>query len=144
MPQRLSELHTIVLHHSASPRDSTTLEKITEWHMDPNRPGGAFRTVGYHYVIESNGALRYGRSLDEIPAAQAGANTGTIAVCIVGDNTKQGEEWTTAQLLSARSVVTMLRSLIRPRLRLCGHRDLTQTACPGVDVKEVFPDLVSV
>jgi hypothetical protein len=135
--QRLSGISRIVLHHSASPRETTTIEDIRRWHI-----GRGFSDVGYHFVIEGNGALRYGRQLDTVPAAQKGANAGTVAVCIVGDNTKTGEGWNEAQRISAHSLIAILRSVLGRRLAVCGHRDVAPSECPGLEVQEVFQDLM--
>jgi N-acetylmuramoyl-L-alanine amidase len=135
--QNLADVKRIVLHHSASPRETTTLAMVRKWHMDRG-----FLDVGYHYVIEGKGELRYGRPIDCIPAAQKGANTGTIAVCVVGDNTRDGEGWTEAQKLSVASIVAMLRHVLGRPLELVGHRDVAASECPGVEVSEVFPHLV--
>jgi hypothetical protein len=135
--QRLSDISRIVLHHSASPRDTTTVEAIRGWHKDRG-----FSDVGYHFVIEGDGALRHGRQLDVIPAAQKGANTGTIAICIVGDNTKPGEGWNESQRISAHSLIVMLRTVFGQRLPFCGHRDVAPSECPGLEVRDVFPELL--
>lgn len=47
----------LVIHHSASPRDTTTIDKITKWHKHRG-----FATVGYHKVILGNGSIKAGRS----------------------------------------------------------------------------------
>jgi N-acetylmuramoyl-L-alanine amidase len=140
--QNLSDISRIVLHHSASPRATTTAADILAWHTDPRRVDGPFDTIGYHFVIEGDGALRYGRPLDKVPAAQKGANLKTIAVCIVGNNLIDDEVWTDAQLISGHSLIVMLRSVLGRRLPFCGHRDLAASDCPGVDVRDVFRELV--
>ena len=139
MPQHMADIDKIVLHHSASPRNTTKAEDIARWHRERG-----FLAIGYHFVIEGNGTVRHGRDIDSIPAAQKGANTGSIAICLVGDNTKPGEGWTDDQKLSARSLIIMLRTILPKPLRLCGHRDVAPSECPGIDVADVFPDLVSV
>lgn len=138
MPQNLYDIDKIVLHHSASPRDTTTAAKIRGWHKDRG-----FIDIGYHYVVEASGHLAYGRALDSVPAAQKGANQNSIAICLVGDNTEPGEGWNDGQKQTARSLIVMLRQVIGRPLPICGHRDVAPSLCPGLDVKEVFPDLVS-
>jgi hypothetical protein len=136
--QDLSSIKLIVLHHSATARDTTTIGAIRMAHL--RRPD--YKDIGYHFVIEGKGELRYGRPIDCVPAAQKGANTGTIAVCVVGDNTRDGEGWNEAQKLSVASIVAMLRHVLGRPLELVGHRDVAASECPGVEVSEVFPHLV--
>jgi N-acetylmuramoyl-L-alanine amidase len=140
VPQHLDQVAKIVLHHSASSRDTTTLEKIREWHR-----AKGWLTVGYHFVIEGDGKVRHGRSIDVLPAAQKGANENTIAICLVGDNTKPGEQWSDPQKAAVRALVQALRVVLPKPVQIVGHRDIaiSPTACPGLDVADVFPDLVS-
>lgn len=129
----------IVIHHSASSRDRTTLEQIRGWHTDEDKPGGPFDDIGYHFVIEGSGELRHGRLLP-LQGAHAAPNNGRVGICITGDNTKPGEEWNAEQLLSARLLVASLRT-IWPELPVDGHRDVVRpghTVCPGVDLRELF------
>jgi N-acetylmuramoyl-L-alanine amidase len=134
--QLLRDITTIVLHHSASPRDTTSADEIREWHRTKG-----WDDIGYHYVVEGDGSLKMGRSIDMQPAAQSGHNAGTIAICVVGDNTKDGEGWTDSQRITAHSLIVMLRNVLGWRIPIAGHRDLGTTECPGVDVREVFKDL---
>ncbi len=132
-------IRLIVIHHSDSPRDSTTLEDIRRWHTDPSRPGGPFDDIGYHFVIEGDGQIRHGRLLP-LQGAHARPNNSRIGICITGDNTQPGEEWSTEQLLSGRLLVAALRT-VWPGLPVEGHRDVMRhgyTVCPGVDVSELF------
>ena len=76
----------IVVHHSASP-NWTTVENIDAWHKEKGWSG-----VGYHFVIESNGAIKKGRPLSDVGAhAKTGKpysrNTSHIGICLVGEET---------------------------------------------------------
>lgn len=129
----------LVVHHSASPRDTTTLELIREWHTDPRKKGGPFRDVGYHFVIEASGAIRPGRPLPRI-GAHAPPNAKRIGFCIAGDNTVAGENWNGAQIVSAIRLIGAVR-LLWPSIDVEGHRDVMApgyTECPGLDVAEVL------
>ena len=128
---------TLVAHHSASPL-RTTIDEIRAWHTDPNRPGGPFLEIGYHYVIHQDGDVRAGRPLPFAGAHARGANIRSIGVCLVGDNTREGEHWTQAEIHALRWLYTELR-LFFVSLRLKGHRDMVDhsTACPGCDVEDL-------
>ncbi len=129
----MKTVETIVIHHSASAR-STTAAEIRKWHK---RKG--WDDIGYHYVIEENGEVKIGRRLPTT-GAHARPNEGRVGICITGDNTTPGEEWSTEQLLSARVLVSALR-MVWPGLPIEGHRDVMApgyTVCPGVDVSELL------
>ncbi len=135
----MDHVSVIILHHSASGRDSTTMEDIRFWHTDPDKPGGPFDDIGYHYVIEGTGEIRPGRRLPAT-GAHAPPNNGRVGICITGDNTVPREEWNTQQLLSCRTLVHALR-MVWPGLDVVGHRDIMpqgHTECPGVNVGRLF------
>ena len=125
----------LVVHHSASPRISTKLESIRAWHKERK-----FYDVGYNYVIEGEGQTLVGRPIPQIPAANGrGFNSGTIAVCLVGDNTDKNSinHWVPSQWIALAQLVRAVRMLI-PGIEVIGHRDLKETACPGVDIAPIF------
>ena len=135
----MKSIDSIVIHHSASSRDATTLEDIRMWHTDPDKPGGAFEDIGYHFCVEADGGVRHGRALPRT-GAHAPPNSGRIGICIVGDNTVFGEEWKIEQVLAARVLIDALHQ-IWPGLPVEGHRDVMaegHTECPGVDVARLF------
>jgi len=135
----MEKISSVVIHHSASSRNGTTLEDIRRWHTDPGRPGGPFDDIGYHFVIDGRGHICHGRKLPE-KGAHATPNEGRIGVCIVGDNTKPGDEWNAEQIISTRLLLASLR-MVWPDLYLFGHGDLKgheTNECPGVNVKRLF------
>ena len=121
----------IVIHHSASAH-KTTLEEITAWHR-----ARGFTNVGYHYVIEGDGVVRRGRTIASIGAHTKGHNLTSVGICVVGDNTKTAEVWTPRQIESLKTLVATLCELF-PNASVCGHRDLTATACPGLNVLDLL------
>lgn len=136
----MREIRRVIVHHSASPR-TTSLETIRAWHTDPNRPGGAFQDIGYHRVIEHDGAQRVGRSLwlQGAHCPQDGANRDAIGVCVTGDNTKPEHAWNEAQILSLIEYLRAVR-VVFPAIPVLGHRDVygTSTLCPGLNVRELL------
>lgn len=123
----------LVVHHSASPRDTTTVAKITEWHKEKG-----FTTIGYHKVILGDGSIKDGRSESTMGAHAKGANQGSLGVCLTGNF--ETEQPTTAQV---RSLVVVLSDWCRQhRLKanaIYGHFNVpggtTATACPGANLK---------
>ena len=128
---------SIIIHHSASPRETTTVERIREWHT-----AKGWSDIGYHFVIEADGTVSRGRPI-HLQGAHAPPNKGRLGICIVGDNTESGEEWTLQQLMGAQEQIWKLTDVFGP-LMLAGHRDVMEpghTECPGCDIGGLFRDL---
>lgn len=128
----LAAMTHLVVHHSAGPR-SQTFEQIQHFHTTPENQGGrGFRAIGYHALIFPDGKLRQGRPLPQQGAHAQGWNGVAIGLCLVGDNTRSGEEWTAEQLFTAKRYVDAL-DLVVPGLVIVPHRDVVHTLCPGID-----------
>ena len=78
-PER--EVDRVFLHCSASDNaEHDDIQIIRRWHTDPEPQGRGWSDVGYHFFIRKDGEIQEGRPLTRTPAAQAGHNTGTIAI----------------------------------------------------------------
>lgn len=128
----------IIWHHSAGPR-SQPASDIIAFHTRPKSQGGRWETplaqVAYHYLIEEGGTIRVGRDIHFQGAHDAGENADSIGVCIIGDNTRPGHEWTPIQITSARDLRRSLE-MVYGQLLSEGHRDQggDATECPGVKI----------
>ncbi len=129
----------IVVHHSASPL-TTTAEQIRRWHTLAKPNGRGWRDIGYQAVIEGDGALLPGRPIDRVGAHARGANTGSLGVCVVGNNLDPGLSWVDAQIESLDRFLFVTLGLF-PGSKIAGHCDVgkTATGCPGLDVRRLFP-----
>lgn len=135
--------HEVFIHHSdtahAGGLDHLEEQKqaariIQNFHMDVR----GWSDIAYHYLIfQPYGNAEYarvfeGRMVKHVPAAQLGHNTGTIAVCVVGnfdhaDKVKDNTVWAIAKLLTEQRNKTGIHD---PHT-IGGHRDVVQTTCPG-------------
>ena len=117
----------VFLHCSASDDpDHDDIRTIRDWHVD----GNGWSDVGYHYFIRSDGTLQEGRPLEGTPAAQAGHNAGTIAICLHG---LAAENFTSAQY---RALIGLAREIDRAcagGVTFHGHCEVSSKSCP------VFP-----
>lgn len=96
--------------------------------------------IGYNFVVFqpqgkiSNQTARVfeGRGIDRIPAAQEGANTGNIAVCVVC-LTEDIEQAT----------IDKIKLLYKrlPCTKVKGHRDVNDTGCPGDKLYKRLPEI---
>jgi hypothetical protein len=135
------------IHHSDEPnaerlvtlaKQSEHMRAIQNFHMGPER---GWSDIGYHYVVfQPYGKLNRarifeGRKVGFVPAAQLGHNTGTLAICVVGnlehDTLKQ----------ATRDAIEQLLKIFPSVHTLGGHRDVTPTSCPGKHGYAAVPEL---
>lgn len=163
VPQRPVDL--IVIHCSATPSGKplqqgapgqvgylNSASVINAWHAARGfRRGSVARagfnpsmpSIGYHYVIDLDGAVLSGRHLDEVPAQAAGFNARAVGICLVGGVEREAQ-YTQAQWSSLTELVVALLAeyglpAAAPRRvddaaadvgyrvqgGVCGHRDLS-------------------
>ena len=118
----------IVVHHSDSGPE-TTRDDIDLWHKQKGWDG-----CGYHFVIEWDGSIKYGRSLSKAGAhAKTGKpysrNSTHIGICLVGR-----DKFTDAQLRSLKGLVKNLSNMF-PIQSVERHHE----QCPGkaIDVESL-------
>jgi len=75
----MRSIKKIVVHHSASPPE-TTVEEIDAWHKARGWWG-----IGYHYVVDHNGEIQEGRPLKKPGAHTKGHNRKSIGICVTGN-----------------------------------------------------------
>ena len=125
----------LVVHCSASPPDpKTDVKTIDRWHRQRG-----FHSVGYHYVIKTDGTVQVGRGEHEVGAHAIGCNDRSIGICLIGGVTPEGRietNFSDAQYASLKTTLVYLRERY-PVAQILGHRDLPNVAkeCPTFDVK---------
>lgn len=128
-----TKITKLVVHHSASPRDTTTRDMIDRWHKERK-----FNQIGYHQVIEGNGRIVAGRP-ESIEGAHAkGANHGSLGVCVVGNfENEQPNEMQITSLVKVLAGWCKTHGLSQDDIY--GHYNVpggtTATACPGKNLK---------
>lgn len=102
-------------------------------------------SVGYHWLIYTNGNRVTGRAADEIGAHAAGYNQGSIGIALVGTDQFTPAQWSAlaevVQILCAQYRIPLQPANPRdPRgLRgVIGHGEIpdVKKACPGFSVKQ--------
>ena len=119
----------IVIHHSASSL-TTTAAQIAVWHAARFHYG-----IGYHRIIEADGATLDGRKIQRQGAHAKGSNVSSIGLVVVGDNTHADRHWTVAENNALAKNIMFYHGLY-PHAKVCGHRDTegASTVCPGLDI----------
>ena len=127
----------IIIHCSATPegRDIST-ETIRSWHVK----GNGWSDIGYHFVIELDGAVKNGRALHKMGAHTRGENAHSIGVCYVGgiDKNKNAKDTRTdAQKDSLNKLISALM-LDHSEASVHAQNEISAKACPSFDVQKEF------
>lgn len=124
-PKRM--VNRVFLHCSASDRpEHDNPQTMEKWHIERK-----FKEIGYHFYIDKSGHIYEGRSLNTNPAAQAGHNANTIAICCGGLKT-----FTVEQKRAVRALCLYLEHLIKG-LTFHGHCEVNAgKTCPVYPYKE--------
>lgn len=121
----------VFIHCTASDRpEHDNVETIRRWHRERG-----WSDIGYHCLIHKDGRWSSGRSLELTPAAQAGHNTGTIAICLHG---LEKERFTEAQFLTLRELAREIDAAYGGRITFHGHCEVAAKACPVFDYRRVL------
>mgnify|MGYP000462890723 FL=1 len=103
---------------------------MDRWHRERGWSG-----VGYHLFIRKDGTLENGRDLGRTPAAQAGHNKGSIAICLHG---LKVDRFTDAQFATLKSLSVAINNAYGGSVTFHGHREVAAKACPVFDYKSVL------
>ena len=128
----MRKINTLAVHHSASPSNTTTVEKITAWHKQRG-----FTTIGYHYVILHDGTVKKGRPDSMVGAHISGKNSNSIGICVAGNF--EEENPTEAQAASLRALLVELQKTY-PEAKVTWHREQAATLCPGKNLIQLLTD----
>lgn len=121
----------IFLHCSASDNPAhDNVATMDKWHKERGWSG-----VGYHLFIRKSGLLEIGRDIEVTPAAQAGNNTGTIAICLHG---LKVENFTQAQFNTLKTLCDQINGAYGGKVTFHGHCEVARKACPVFDYRKVL------
>lgn len=127
----------IFIHCSATKegRDIKT-ETIKSWHVK----GNGWSDIGYHFVIELDGALKNGRPLHRSGAGVKGHNAHSIHICYIGgldSDRKAKDTRTEAQIDTMNKIIDSLK-MDHPEASVHGHNEFSAKACPSFDVQKEY------
>lgn len=114
---------------------------LRKYHQQHN----GWRDIGYHWVIEEDGAVVPGRPEEQVGAHVGGFNDHTLGICVTGHG--DFAPFKPAQLASlVRLCARICGERKLPGIRVIGHREAplhgapsTAKTCPGVliDMSEI-------
>jgi len=134
MELKLEKIRYLIIHHSATARDTTTFEAVKKYHISKG-----WGDIGYHFFITPNGKVMAGRSENSIGAhCQADSmNFKSLGICLPGNF--MTEVPTVEQLSSLLDLLKKLMSKYNiPKENVLGHREVSgaSTACPGDNLQK--------
>ena len=131
---RMTPIQAITIHHDAKYNTGRTasdtkarLESIRRYHRSI-----PWADIGYHYIIDRQGAVWEGRSLAYQGAHVEFQNEGNIGVMLLGNFEQQ--QPTRAQVAALQRHVVLLRRQFKvPGNKVMTHREWpsASTLCPG-------------
>jgi N-acetyl-anhydromuramyl-L-alanine amidase AmpD len=126
----LKQIKYIVIHHAAI--DGFNAFDYAKWHIKKGWPA-----IGYHFVIEKDGAVNQTNDLRTISYHVKGSNTKSIGIVMSGNFEKH--QPSKAQLESLVKLIKKLKKEVSPKLKVKGHKELAKSACPGkfVDLDKI-------
>ena len=134
----MRKIDKIIIHCTATPEGrAVTMEEVRRWHVK----GNGWADIGYHYLIDINGCVNYGRGINIIGSHTYGFNTGSIGLAYVGGTDAEGlakDTLTNAQRYATQDLIDALRLVIGPELSVHGHNEFSKKSCPSFDVKDKF------
>lgn len=119
----VSEIHKIIIHHTAGSRWED-IEQIHQGHLMQGWAG-----VGYHYLIKYDGVVEKGRPNGAIGAHCQGQNGVSLGVAVAGNC--EINPPSEAQKRSLVDLIDILRDAYPEIREVKGHNFYWATACPG-------------
>lgn len=132
----MRQINKIIIHCSATPEGrETSAEEIKSWHLERG-----FSDIGYHYIVQLDGSISYGRNIEKIGAHSRGQNKMSIGVCYIGglDECLDPKDTRTPQ--QKESLLILLKTLkkLHSKAVIYGHRDFSEKACPSFDAFDEY------
>jgi len=124
------KIHRVFIYCSASDHPHhDNINTIRSWHLECG-----FSDIGYHFFIQKDGTVEYGRDIDKTPSAQKGHNLYTLAICIHG---LKEENFTQAQFETLRALAVQIDHNYE-NISFHGHCEVSKKACPVFNYKKVL------
>lgn len=121
-PLALSRVDTIALHHMACNNPIKDIEKM---HLS-----NGWAAIGYNFWVGFDGEIYQGRGFNK-GAGVENHNSHVISIGFQGDYHSKERKMPDKQFDSGIDIINYVIEKIPNIKRICGHRDLMATACPG-------------
>lgn len=131
---------TIFVHCTATRADwmetkslDDKVQEIARWHRQRG-----WNSIGYHWIIDRDGAIAKGRQETVVGAHVANHNTGSIGISLIGGHGSSESDpfeknFTPDQNLALRNLIDEIKKRT-PIKHVRGHNEVAAKACPGFNV----------
>jgi hypothetical protein len=139
----MRQINEIIVHCTDTPADwwksKSTKAKVNEvrrWHTQQN----GWNDIGYHYLIDRDGTVAKGREDSVTGAHVKGHNSDTIGISLFGGKSSTADDtfhdnFTALQNVALRKLINELQEKYGPGLKVSGHNEYANKACPGFRVR---------
>ena len=131
--RRIDQIKQIVIHHSATPLNQTSVHFERHW-----RGTKGWRNGGYAEVILPNGDVELNYPPTVVTNGAGVWNKTSYHICMVGNFLTNGAQPTAAQLATLLERVRVHRARFNVGVaNVKGHKELMPTICPGMNMKQL-------
>ncbi len=119
----MRNISVIAIHHS---QNRKTFHDIKNLHINEYK----WDDIGYHFVIDKNGKVLNGRSIEKVGAHVYDHNENSIGICLIGNF--DNENPNNLQLNSLLNLIKELKSKYKIE-KILGHGEFPNAikTCPG-------------
>ena len=147
-------INWLIVHHSATSRDSTRVEAVNRYHRDKDWGGGARHPksslgwyVAYHYFIEGDGTVTKCANDDELRWHAGNRNGDSLGICMAGRFDKGYDLAPSEAQKNALQKLLIEKSLkykLKPE-QIVPHRKFANKTCYGNNLSDTWAgDLIKV
>ncbi len=121
----LSEINTIVVHHTGVPAEISA-ERIADFSVKKNNWPG----IGFHYLINADGTIQQTNDLTTVSYHAGEQNQSSVGIAFAGNFNDAVP--TPPQIAQGGHLIAwLLGTLQLPLSAVRGHKELASTPCPG-------------
>ncbi|MEK7103276.1 MAG: peptidoglycan recognition family protein [Patescibacteria group bacterium] len=137
----------IIVHHTASARDTTTVKAVDRYHRDKDWGGGAHIAkstkgwyVAYHYFIEATGVVTQCADDTEIRWHAAERNIDSLGICLAGWFDDGHDDVPTPAQVKSLTELLKFKSKQHniPAERIYPHRKFANKTCYGLHMGDAW------
>lgn len=137
----MRQIDEIILHCTATPADMVvTVAMVDGWHRQRG-----YDCIGYHFLVQQDGSILQGRSLEYEGAHCSGHNRSSIGIAYVGgldpETCAPSDTRTFEQKMALKRLIVLLMAQY-PIRKISGHYQYAAKACPCFNVDE-YQNLLS-
>lgn len=131
----LSGIDTVIVHHSGA--DNSTIQSMSRYHTADKPQGHGWPRLSYHFVIHYGNVFVI-NDIDLLTYHARGYNARSIGICIIGNY--ENKLPSTRDVRALHNLILIL-NFVLPGLKVLGHRDVSNTLCPGKHLYDVVHNL---